>query len=347
MPTRRTLRRPSRGTDALKVVVIGGGTGLSSLLRGLKRYVEPMEPLPPVDITAVVTVTDDGGSSGRLRRELDVLPPGDIRNCLVALSDDGDLLSRLFQYRFTAGKGLTGHNFGNLFLTVLTHITGDFAHAVKLSAAILSTGGKIFPSTDCNVTLEAELVNGKRVAGETKISRARVAIKTIQLRPRHCAPLPETLQALEDADLITMGPGSLYTSVIPNLLVDGIPAAIRRSRALKAYLVNLMWQPWETMQYSAFDHVEAIHRHAGARLIDIAILNKRRIGASLRRAYAAQKVYPVENDLPRFIDQGIEVIQRDLLLTKGEKVRHDPDQTAAVILELALRARQQRMGKRS
>ena len=264
-----------------------------------------------------------------------------------ALSEDGDLLARLFQYRFTAGKGLTGHSFGNLFLTALTHLTGDFAHAVKLSAAILSTGGKIFPSTDCNVSLEAELVNGKRVAGETKISRARVGIKTIQLRPRHCAPLPETLQALEDADLITMGPGSLYTSVIPNLLVDGIPAAIRRSRALKAYLVNLMWQPWETMNYSAFDHVDAIHRHAGAHLIDIAILNKRPIAGALRRAYAAQKVFAVENDIPRLEEAGIEVIQRNLLLTKGEKVRHDPDQTAAVLLELALRARQQRIGKRA
>jgi uncharacterized cofD-like protein len=328
------------------VVAIGGGTGLSSLLRGLKRYVEPIDGLPPVEITAIVTVTDDGGSSGRLRRELDVLPPGDIRNCLVALSDDGDLLAKLFQYRFTAGKGLTGHSFGNLFLTALTHLTGDFAHAVKLSCEILSTGGKIFPSTDSNVTLEAELVNGKLVAGETRISRARTAIKTIQLRPRHCPPLPETLRAIEAADLITMGPGSLYTSVIPNLLVDGIPTAIRRSRALKAYFVNLMWQPWETMQYSAFDHVDAIHRHAGAKLIDLAVLNKRPIAGALRRAYAAQKVFAVENDTPRLVEQGMEIIQRDLLLTKGEKVRHDPELTAAVVLELALRARQQRLKKR-
>ena len=339
--------RSSRRTGALKVVVIGGGTGLSSLLRGLKRYVEPFDGLPPIEICAVVTVTDDGGSSGRLRRELDVLPPGDIRNCLVALSEDGDLLARLFQYRFTAGKGLTGHSFGNLFLTALTHVTGDFAHAVKLSSEILSTGGKIFPSTDCNVTLEAQLVNGKRVAGETKISRARTAIKTIQLRPRHCPPLPETLLAIAEADLITMGPGSLYTSVIPNLLVDGIPAAIRRSRALKAYFVNLMWQPWETMHYSAFDHVDAIHRHAGGPLVDIAILNKRPIAGALRRAYAAQKVFAVENDIPRLTEQSIEVIERNLLLTKGEKVRHDSDQTAAVIVELALRARQRRQVKRS
>ncbi|MBY0505883.1 MAG: YvcK family protein [Bryobacteraceae bacterium] len=340
MPHRRSSR-----TDALRVVSIGGGTGLSSLLRGLKRYVEPSDGLPPIEIAAVVTVTDDGGSSGRLRRELDVLPPGDIRNCLVALSDDGDLLTKLFQYRFTAGKGLSGHNFGNLFLTALTQLTGDFAHAVKLSSQILSTGGRIFPSTDSNVTLEAELVNGKRVLGETRISRARVAIKTIQLQPRVCPPLPETLRAIEEADLITMGPGSLYTSVIPNLLVAGIPQAIRRSRALKAYFCNLMWQPWETMNYSACDHVDAIHRHAGGPLLDFAVLNKRAISGTLRRAYAAQKVYPVANDTPRLIEQGIEVIERNLLLTKGEKVRHDPVQTAAIVLELALRARQQRQAR--
>lgn len=339
MPNRRLLKR----NDALRVVAMGGGTGLSSLLRGLKRYVKPVDGLPPLDITAVVTVTDDGGSSGRLRRELDVLPPGDIRNCLVALSDDGDLLAKLFQYRFTAGKGLTGHSFGNLFLTALTHLTGDFANAVKLSSEILSINGRIFPSTDRNVTLEAELINGKLVVGETKISRARIAIKSIHLRPKHCPPLLETLQAIEEADLITMGPGSLYTSVIPNLLVGGIPAAIRRSRALKAYFVNLMWQPWETMSYSAFDHVDAIHRHAGAQLIDLAILNKRPIPAGLRRVYAEQKVFAVENDTPRLIEQGIEVIERNLLLTKGEKVRHDSVQTAAVVLELALRGRQQRL----
>lgn len=339
MPNRRLLKR----NDALRVVAMGGGTGLSSLLRGLKRYVKPVDGLPPLDITAVVTVTDDGGSSGRLRRELDVLPPGDIRNCLVALSDDGDLLAKLFQYRFTAGKGLTGHSFGNLFLTALTHLTGDFANAVKLSSEILSINGRIFPSTDRNVTLEAELINGKLVVGETKISRARIAIKSIHLRPKHCPPLLETLRAIEEADLITMGPGSLYTSVIPNLLVGGIPAAIRRSRALKAYFVNLMWQPWETMSYSAFDHVDAIHRHAGAQLIDLAILNKRPIPAGLRRVYAEQKVFAVENDTPRLIEQGIEVIERNLLLTKGEKVRHDSVQTAAVVLELALRGRQQRL----
>ncbi len=345
MPNRRPNRRTEGRSGALRVVAIGGGTGLSSLLRGLKRYVEPVDDLPPVSISAVVTVTDDGGSSGRLRRELDVLPPGDIRNCLVALSDDGDLLARLFQYRFTAGKGLTGHSFGNLFLTALTQVTGDFAHAVKISAEILSIGGRIYPSTDSNVTLEAELVNGKQVAGETRISRARVPIRTISLRPRHCPPLPETLQAIEEADLITLGPGSLYTSVIPNLLVDGIPAAIRRSRALKAYFCNLMWQPWETMQYSAFDHVAAIHRHAGARLIDVAVVNQRPIAGALRRAYAAQKVFAVENDTPRFADEGIELISRNLLQTKGEKVRHDPALTAAVVLELAVRGRQQRLPK--
>src|ERR1700687_4850297 len=210
-----------------RIVAIGGGTGLSTLLHGLKRYaLEPRE----VEITAIVTVTDDGGSSGRLRREFDVLPPGDIRNCLVALSEDEATLSKLFQYRFSGGKGLKGHSFGNLFLTALTNQTGDFAKAVKVSSEILASLGRIYPSTGANVELEAELENGRIVTGETKISKSRSRIKSIPLQPRVCQPLPETLEAIERADLITFGPGSLFTSVIPNVLVQGIP---RRSDAAK------------------------------------------------------------------------------------------------------------------
>lgn len=221
-------------------MAIGGGTGLSSLLDGLKRYArEPQE----VEITAVVTVTDDGGSSGRLRKDFDVLPPGDIRNCMVALSEDEALLSKLFQYRFSAGRGLKGHSFGNLFLTALTSLTGDFAQAVKLSSEVLASLGRIYPSTAANVVLEAELENGRVVRGETKISKSRSPIRRIRLAPRKCKPLPETLEAIDRADLITFGPGSLFTSIIPNVLVQGIPEAVRRSRALKACFVNLMWQP--------------------------------------------------------------------------------------------------------
>src|SRR5579885_1776971 len=255
-------------TSPLRVVAIGGGTGLSALLHGLKRFARPFDSSPALDITAIVTVTDDGGSSGRLRRDFDVLPPGDIRNCMVALSEDEALLSRLFQYRFSNGRGLKGHSFGNLFLTALNHLTGDFAEAVKLSSEVLASKGHIYPSTAANVTLEARLESGRTVRGESRISRTRGRIESVRLRPRRCRPLPETLAAIAQADLITLGPGSLFTSVVPNLLVEGIPEAIRNSPALKAYFVNLMWQPGETTGFNASDHVKAIYKHAKIPLID-------------------------------------------------------------------------------
>jgi uncharacterized cofD-like protein len=321
--------------DPLRIVAIGGGTGLSTLLHGLKRYAQfPQE----VEITAVVTVTDDGGSSGRLRREFDVLPPGDIRNCMVALSEDEALLSKLFQYRFSRGRGLKGHSFGNLFLTALTHLTGDFARAVRLSSEVLASLGRIHPSTDANVVLEAELENGRIVAGETKISKSRSHIKRIRTRPRICKPLPETLEAIEEADLITFGPGSLFTSLIPNVLVKGIPEAIARSHALKAYFVNLMWQPGETSGYRASDHVAAINRHAGMNLFDVVVVNTRSISARQRRKYAAEAAQSVVNDVDRLAGMGLEVITADLL-AEGDTVRHDRRATAEVAMELARRGR--------
>jgi uncharacterized cofD-like protein len=324
--------------DPLRIVAIGGGTGLSTILHGLKRYAHPQRE---VDITAVVTVTDDGGSSGRLRREFDVLPPGDIRNCMVALSEDEALLSKLFQYRFADGRGLKGHSFGNLFLTALTNLTGDFARAVKLSSEVLASLGRIYPSTDANVMLEAELENGRVIAGETKISKSRARIKRIRMRPRVCKPLPETLEAIEQADLITMGPGSLFTSVIPNVLVRGIPEAIRRSHALRAYFVNLMWQPGETIGFLASDHVAAINRHAGFNLFDVVVVNTRSISARQRRKYAAEQVQSVVNDIDRLAGMGLDVVTADLL-GEGEIVRHDPRATAEVAMELARRGRSSR-----
>jgi uncharacterized cofD-like protein len=321
--------------DPLRIVAIGGGTGLSTILHGLKRYAHPQRE---VDITAVVTVTDDGGSSGRLRREFDVLPPGDIRNCMVALSEDEALLSKLFQYRFADGRGLKGHSFGNLFLTALTNLTGDFARAVKLSSEVLASLGRIYPSTDANVMLEAELENGRVIAGETKISKSRARIKRIRMRPRVCKPLPETLEAIEQADLITMGPGSLFTSVIPNVLVRGIPEAIHRSNALCAYFVNLMWQPGETIGFLASDHVAAINRHAGFNMFDVVVVNTRAISARQRRKYAAEEVQSVVNDVDRLASLGLHVVTADLL-GEGEIVRHDPRATAEVAMELARRGR--------
>jgi uncharacterized cofD-like protein len=323
----------------LRVVAIGGGTGLSALLGGLKQYARPGGTLKPeLDITAVVTVTDDGGSSGRLRRELDVLPPGDIRNCMVALSDDSGLLGRLFQYRFAAGRGLKGHSFGNLFLTAMTQVTGEFAGAVKASSEVLKIGGRIFPSTDANVTLEALLADGTRVAGETRISRSRERIRAVRLLPSRARPLAATLRAIAAADVITMGPGSLFTSVIPNLLVTGIPSAIRRSRAVKACFINLMWQPGETMDFRASDHIRAIERHAGGKLLDYAVVNTRHIPQALQRRYARQAALPVQNDLAALAKMDLKVMSGELAQLTGV-VRHDPAATAAVVVKLAQEGR--------
>jgi uncharacterized cofD-like protein len=322
--------------EPLRVVAIGGGTGLSALLQGLKQYSRARGPdEPPVDITAVVTVTDDGGSSGRLRREFDVLPPGDIRNCMVALSEDEALLSRLFQYRFQSGRGLAGHSFGNLFLTALTHITGEFPEAVKQSSKALAIVGCIYPSTAANVQLEATLADGRVVRGETRISSSRRRIERVRLIPARVKPLPETLRAIAQADLITLGPGSLFTSVIPNLLVSGIPKAIQQSRALKACFVNLMWQPGETIEFTASDHVRAIQKHARAKVIDYAIVNTSSIGVAARRRYARQNVKPVENDVAAIEAMGIRVVEAELL-QRTAQVRHDPAAAARVAIELAL-----------
>jgi uncharacterized cofD-like protein len=325
----------------LRVVAIGGGTGLSALLQGLKEYTRPSESSPQLDITAIVTVSDDGGSSGRLRREFDVLPPGDIRNCMVALSEDSALLSRLFQYRFANGRGLKGHSFGNLFLMALTQITGDFPDAVRASSEVLNIAGRIYPATAANVALEAKLANGTSVVGETRISHSRNRIQSIRLVPRKVAPLDATLDAIAQADVITLGPGSLFTSVIPNLLVQGIPAAIRNSQAVKAYLVNLMWQPGETTDFRASDHVRAVHRHAGGKLLDYAVVNIRPIQAALKKRYARQEALPVENDLDAIFKLGVKVVAGNLASNVGV-VRHDPAATAAVVVRLAQEGRKRR-----
>jgi len=332
---------------------MGGGTGLATLLRGLKRYIQAAEGA--VEITAVVTVTDDGGSSGRLRRDFDVLPPGDIRNCMVALCRDEALLSQLFNYRFTGGRGLKGHSFGNLFLMAMTHLTGDFAHAVKLSSEVLAVRGRIYPSTAANVRLEATLVDGKRVSGETRISRSIRAIQRVELSPRRARPLKETLEAIAQADLITLGPGSLYTSVIPHLLVEGIPQAIAASPAVKAYFANLMTQPGETTgMEGASDHLAALLRHGlkhgsrhggrrSSRLIDVCVVNT---GSILRKAleqYRAREARPVTNDVKKIEAMGVKVVEADLVRIAGrriqEKIRHDPGAISAVAIDLARQGR--------
>lgn len=319
---------------------MGGGTGLSTLLRGMKEYVAAgpdhaegrRRECPIADLAAVVTVTDDGGSSGRLRRDYRVLPPGDIRNCLVALSDDEDLLGHLFQYRFHTGRGLRGHSFGNLFLTALTHVSGDFTEAVRLSGQVLAIRGRIFPSTLANVSLEATLEDGRRVQGETRIARSHQRVRRVMLVPRRVRPHPDALEAIAEADLILLGPGSLYTSILPNLLIPEIAQAIARSRASRVYIANLMTQPGETPGYSVADHVRAILKHTPRRLIDWVVVNRRPVSPEVARRYRAQGAEPVVCDVGELQKLGLRVILDDLLEEHGV-IRHDPRRLARLVLE--------------
>jgi uncharacterized cofD-like protein len=344
-----TLERP------LRVVTIGGGTGLSTLLRGLKQYVPVRDrrrrprPEPAIDRTiglsshpigelaAVVTVTDDGGSSGRLREDLNILPPGDIRNCLVALSEDEHLLSKLFKYRFHQGE-LQGHSFGNLFLAALCHVTGDFTQAVQTSSHILATRGRIFPATTTNVTLAAQMEDGTMVRGETNITKSRSTIVELMLDPSEVDPLPETLEAIASADLITLGPGSLYTSLITNLLVRGIPEAIASSRATKVFVCNLMTQANESLALTASQHLEKIFAHSngfGGKLFDYALVNTAAISPATLAKYASEGQEPLINDLDRIRQFGIEPVTGNFL-HEGEVLRHDHDEVARTLLSLCL-----------
>lgn len=320
----------------VRVVALGGGTGLSAVLRGLKEHVAERNRTVPgrpiADLTAVVTVTDDGGSSGRLRREYRILPPGDIRNCMVALSKDEHLLGKLFQYRFPTGHGLAGHSFGNLFLTALTNATGDFPKAVQVSAEVLAIRGRIFPSTAQNVTLEAELEGGAKVAGETRISRSRKPITRLRLVPRRVRPLPEVLRAVRAADLILVGPGSLYTSILPNLLVGSVAEAIARARATRVYVANLMTQPGETRHYSVADHVRAIYKHTRRPLFDYAVINEGRVSPRLRKHYASQGAEPVDPSFDELQKMGLRWVTGDLLRQDGV-VRHDEPRLTRLLLE--------------
>lgn len=334
-------------TRQLRVVAIGGGTGLSTLLRGLKAFVAPApgssppanlphKPLPALirDLSAIVTVTDDGGSSGRLRDELHMLPPGDIRNCLVALSQDEHLLSRLFQYRFATGD-LQGHSFGNLFLAALTGITGDFAQAVQTSSQILATRGRIYPCTTANATISARMDDGSTVHGETSITASQRSITELMLSPADAAPLPEALDAIASADLITLGPGSLYTSLITNLLVRGIPQAIARSSATRVYICNLMTQANESLGLTASQHIEKILDHAGDRIFDYALINTAPVHPNTLDHYARSGQSPIEPDLERIRSFGVEPITGNFV-HEGEVLRHSYDVLAETVLQLAL-----------
>src|SRR5271165_3394102 len=302
----------SAGSRAVKVVAMGGGTGLSTVLHGLKQYVTsggewlPQGGLPGIaDLSAIVTVSDDGGSSGRLRKELNVPAPGDVRNCIVALSEDEALLSRLFQYRFPAGEGLGGHNFGNLFLSAMTAITGDFSQAVKHSSAILATRGHIYPATTSNAQLYAIMDDGSVVRGETNITASQRRIMELRMAPLNAKPAAAALQAIESADLITIGPGSLFTSLIPNLLVQDLSKAIAKSRATKAFVCNLMTQANESLGLTASDHIRALYEHAGHQFFDYALVNGIPASPELALKYAEKQQSQIEADVDRIEALGV------------------------------------------
>ncbi len=305
-----------------KIVAIGGGTGLSTLLRGLKHRTS--------NLTAIVTVSDDGGSSGRLQKELGVLPPGDVRNCLVALADDEALVTDLFRYRFTEGEGLSGHSFGNLFLAAMSGITGNFDQAIKESSRVLNVVGRVLPATLGYVRLCAELDDGTIVEGESKISAAKRPIKRVFFDPPAAAPLDEVIAAIREADAIVLGPGSLFTSVAPNFLVSQIAREVADAHAVKMYVCNVMTQPGETDGMTAADHVKALLANAGEQICDYVIVNDEP-PSRLLGAYAQEGQVPVEPDFDRIAALGIEPV-RAAVIGETEMVRHDPEKLATVVL---------------
>ena len=314
-------RKLNRGP---KIVAIGGGTGLSMLLKGIKRITN--------NITAVVTVGDDGGSSGRLREEMGVLPPGDIRNCIAALADDEDLVTKLFQYRFKSGEGLEGHSFGNLFLTALWAITGDMVRAVKESSNVLSIRGRVLPSTLDDMKLVAEMEDGRIIHGESNIPEAHGKIKRLYTDPKNCKALEEVIFAIRNADLIILGPGSLYTSVIPNLLIEEISKEVVASNAKKIYVCNIMTQPGETDSYSASDHIQALMRHANSRKLIDAVLVNDYLPSNLADKYKMAHSYPVKVDYENIKKLGVKIFHKKLIEDSKEGlVRHSSHRVARAI----------------
>jgi uncharacterized cofD-like protein len=325
-------------SQGFRVLAIGGGTGLSTILKGLKRYTIAAGELPPEsayisELTAVVTVSDDGGSSGRLRRELNILPPGDVRNCLVAVAADENLISKLFQYRFSSSGDLEGHNFGNLFLAALTAMTGDFAVAVKKASEILATRGHILPATTAHVQLEAVMDDGSHVVGETKITASEKRITELKTVPKDPLPLPQTLQAIAEADLITMGPGSLFTSLVPNLLVRGVPEAIVSSRAVKVFICNLMTQANESLHMTASDHIQAIYKHSGHRIFDYALVNSAPVSTRMKDQYAGEHAEQVACDVEAIEKLGVRCVTRDFV-EENHFARHATDRLCQELMEI-------------
>lgn len=319
----RTAARLARGP---RVAALGGGTGLSALLGGLKHHSS--------NLTAIVTMADDGGSSGLLRRHMGMPPPGDIRNCLVALADDESLMSRLFQYRFPDGGGLEGHSFGNLFVAALAEVTGDFETAVRESTRVLKVRGRVIPSTLEDVVLHAQLEDGARVSGESEITAAERLPLRVWLEPDRVDALPEAIAALDQADLVVLGPGSLYTSIMPNLLIAEVREALERRRAWVVYVCNIMTQPGETDGYTTADHLDALYRHGVAGMVDAVLVNDTPVSGALAASYEAEGAIPVRVDDERLRTLGVKVVHADVAATGGGVVRHDPGRLAEALLGL-------------
>ena len=309
-----------------KIVVIGGGTGLPVLLRCLKQYA--------IDITEFVSVADDGGSSGRLRDEFDIPPPGDVRNVLAALSDVEPLIVELFQHRFKNGNGLSGHSLGNLILAALTSITGDFVKAIREMSKVLNVRGQVLPAANKSVVLHAEMEDGVIVSGESKIPYSGKKIKKVFLTPENIEPLPETIEAIRAADLIVIGPGSLYTSILPNLLVPKIGQEVCQAKAKKVYVCNVMTQAGETLNYTVSDHVKALHDHMGCFFLDVVIVNNGHIPEEIQKRYAEELAKPVMDDSDRLIELGIKVIRDNIVSYEDNVIRHDTKKVASLLISL-------------
>jgi len=309
-----------------KIVILGGGTGLPVLLRGLKHY--------DVDITAIVTVADDGGSSGRLRDELHIPPPGDVRNVLAALSDVEPLVEDLFQHRFQAGNGLSGHSLGNLLLAAMTTITGDFVHAIREMSKVLNVRGKVLPAANQSVILHAEMEDGTVISGESKIPYSGKKIKRVFLTPENVEPLRESVEEIRKADLIIVGPGSLYTSILPNLLVPKIGEAVCESDAKKVYICNVMTQAGETLDYTASDHVKALYDHLGCPFMDTILVNEEDIPEEIKFRYKKEYATPVVYDIAKLSEMGLKIVHDKIIRYEDGYIRHDTQKVAALLYSM-------------
>ncbi|RLL46623.1 YvcK family protein [Oceanobacillus piezotolerans] len=309
-----------------RVVVIGGGTGMPVLLRGLKDL--------PIQLTALVTVADDGGSTGRLRNEMDIPAPGDIRNVIAALSDAEPMLLDLFQHRFSVGNGLSGHSMGNLLLAAMTSITGDFYDGIKEISRVLNVKGEIYPISNQTMSLHAEFIDGTTVSGESNIPKVNKRIDRVFLSPDKITPLPNAVRAIEMADLVIISPGSLYTSIMPNLIIPEIDDALRKTQGKVVYVCNVMTQAGETTGYTASDHVGAIIRHIGTGCLDAIVVHNEPIEQSIRAVYAEENAEPVTYDIEKLVDMGLEIIEGDIISHRGSTVRHDKDKIAMLLYSI-------------